>query len=452
MRLHLLAAWMSLSWSQTGVADIDCTKAKVQAERIVCSSSSLRKLDRQLNRMYRAAIKAAASPTDLKRRQRMWLKGERDRCEDHYCLEKAYAERIAYVDLLLPAGEHEPFPESPVGEARDLTEQQAKQACADVAQALDRRSILRFAVEGVEYSWYDPDAFAPPLSEAEQQLLSASGSSYGNVVKVYGVTLQPGARLTRFARIQLQGTCIGWQILNLDRLLSTDFKEGGEELEDQEDEARWAYWGGGDDLIFLRGRYFRLSSGGPVGMVSWIRPNGNIRPICMLKSEPAPPSVIAANDKALCAAIVEGRLAPLSWKPADSGQRAALLEQLGSNVDTMETMQVDLDGEKQPDTIARLTYASAHGCGTHHEWLAHLPPDSESVEPGPLDEKLREISGVPLQVYRRKAEYYIEGNAGKNPGVFRVRGRAIEQVCRYQNNTRTTVERMIDLRGTPSTE
>jgi uncharacterized protein len=76
----------------------NCTYAKSLAEKLICTTPELAKLDRQLaelyeNTRYQGGIDAKA----LRKSEDKWLQENRDVCTDVPCIERAYAQRI---DLL----------------------------------------------------------------------------------------------------------------------------------------------------------------------------------------------------------------------------------------------------------------------------------------------------------------------------------------------------------------
>lgn len=71
-----------------------CDNARTRTERLVCSNAATGDLDVKLGQDYLTAMNQAADPARLQREQKAWL-GQRNRCADTACLDRAYAARIA---------------------------------------------------------------------------------------------------------------------------------------------------------------------------------------------------------------------------------------------------------------------------------------------------------------------------------------------------------------------
>lgn len=101
------AAWAGLALALLSgaaqAASFDCGAARRPAERSICADKALSALDDQLDAAYRAAMAEAVDPPALARGQWVWL-GQRDRCSDAACLQRAYRERIAAIGAVPRAG------------------------------------------------------------------------------------------------------------------------------------------------------------------------------------------------------------------------------------------------------------------------------------------------------------------------------------------------------------
>ena len=78
-----------------------CSRAKNQAERIICSSEELRALDAKMTSRYQRAI--AQTPNteqrSLRDDQRYWIAEVRNTCETKKCLYRTYENRIEDLQL-----------------------------------------------------------------------------------------------------------------------------------------------------------------------------------------------------------------------------------------------------------------------------------------------------------------------------------------------------------------
>ena len=81
-------------------AVIDCSRAKTNAEKMLCSNSRLMQADQQLAQAWRDAIRRGADPKELMESQRTWLRDVRDACNDVDCMLGAYQDRVAELDNL----------------------------------------------------------------------------------------------------------------------------------------------------------------------------------------------------------------------------------------------------------------------------------------------------------------------------------------------------------------
>ena len=102
MMRTLLVAVVFL-WAHCALgASFDCKKAASPIEKAICASQKLDALDESLGMYYAAAQeKVGAARSCLRTDQRAWV-GERNRCRDDACLERAYLNRLAELDPLVP--------------------------------------------------------------------------------------------------------------------------------------------------------------------------------------------------------------------------------------------------------------------------------------------------------------------------------------------------------------
>lgn len=72
----------------------DCNKASSTAEKLICSSSQLSKLDVELNGIFKQALANAADPKQVINSQKAWIKNLRGLCSDVECMSRAYQQRL----------------------------------------------------------------------------------------------------------------------------------------------------------------------------------------------------------------------------------------------------------------------------------------------------------------------------------------------------------------------
>lgn len=99
MRLMVLIVAAFGFFASTGaVAAIDCSRAKSNIDKLICSSSKLGLAQEQMAYSFRQAVNRGVDPVMLRRSQRQWHDQVRDACNDVPCLLKAFDERGAELD------------------------------------------------------------------------------------------------------------------------------------------------------------------------------------------------------------------------------------------------------------------------------------------------------------------------------------------------------------------
>ena len=94
--------WLSYLITITAqAASFDCAKSVTPIEEMICNNRNLSALDEELAQHYKDTVSNTRNPASLKSEQRTWLLKTRDKCEDEYCLEEAYKERITVLKVSL---------------------------------------------------------------------------------------------------------------------------------------------------------------------------------------------------------------------------------------------------------------------------------------------------------------------------------------------------------------
>lgn len=81
----------------TTTPSFDCSKAARKSEQLICSTPELASLDSKLDQLYKSklnGISSAEASNALKTTQRVWVRSQRDACNDSPCLVSAYKQRI----------------------------------------------------------------------------------------------------------------------------------------------------------------------------------------------------------------------------------------------------------------------------------------------------------------------------------------------------------------------
>ena len=92
--------WITLALAVPApvLAAFDCSRAKSNAEKLLCSNPRLAVADERMALAFRGAIHRGADRRLLMETQRDWIHDARDVCNDVECMLKAYEERISDLD------------------------------------------------------------------------------------------------------------------------------------------------------------------------------------------------------------------------------------------------------------------------------------------------------------------------------------------------------------------
>jgi uncharacterized protein len=80
------------------LAALDCSRAKTNTEKLLCSNTRLAEADERLAYAFRGAIRRGADPKVLMEEQGAWIREARDVCNNVECMLKAYEDRISDLD------------------------------------------------------------------------------------------------------------------------------------------------------------------------------------------------------------------------------------------------------------------------------------------------------------------------------------------------------------------
>jgi uncharacterized protein len=89
-----MCVWACLV-SASAVAAIDCSRAKTNADLMICSNSKLAAAQEEMAWSFRQALRRGVDQSLLRDSQRSWYHNERNGCNDAPCLLKAFEERSA---------------------------------------------------------------------------------------------------------------------------------------------------------------------------------------------------------------------------------------------------------------------------------------------------------------------------------------------------------------------
>ncbi|MFN0040497.1 MAG: lysozyme inhibitor LprI family protein [Burkholderiales bacterium] len=79
-------------------AAVDCSRARSNSEKLVCSNRSLLLAEELMAMSFRQAIHRGNDPKLLMESQGRWIREVRDVCNDAACMLQAYERRAAELD------------------------------------------------------------------------------------------------------------------------------------------------------------------------------------------------------------------------------------------------------------------------------------------------------------------------------------------------------------------
>ncbi len=96
--LFLAAVAIMLAAPVAAPAALDCSRARSNAEKMLCSNSRLALAEEHMAYAFREAIRRGADPSALMQSQRRWTTEIRDACNEPQCMLKAYEDRTAELE------------------------------------------------------------------------------------------------------------------------------------------------------------------------------------------------------------------------------------------------------------------------------------------------------------------------------------------------------------------
>lgn len=458
----LVLSQTALAWAQ-----IDCRNRLTATEVLICATPELLQLDQWLGAAYRSALKATSDPRALRTDQRKWLR-ERDQCSRYDCLEPLYRSRIAELQRF--QGEILALSERPP------TRQKAAQVCAKLARHIDTNSIDEVLIP---VHLTNPDqASSRPLSSVEEVGLSAMNKwpAYHDRAVVYELKFGDKRTPARLANFWGRRDCRSARMFNLDRYFASDGTDSGRDPGGVIDlETEIALSTAEDRLVALEGRYFVFTGSaqvprpssvwpspgdtymssleGSASIVSWVRPSGDIEPICILRTEARSLVQKKSVDRAVCEARVAGRLPLAEWhqevlNPDDCCPRPLANPDDGDDPVAAYSTEIGADALDTPYVLVRLAYGPGDECGS-------VRVSATTVYRGFREVARTDLLGLVQPIYTGKATWpdiYRLGDrtfveVGKSRDVYELmeitRGR-LRKVCEFQRQFSTRVARQFD--------
>lgn len=429
--LHCLVAGFLL-FPICALAEIRCTGTLTPVEKMVCESPRLLDLDKALNNYYDTLAKSLNDSGELKKQQKAWLSGIRNKCKNSDELIEAYNKRILQIyDLQIKnTGVNE----------EPLTKDEAVKICNELLELGYEKRLVAFQV---------------PAGTCGDEKPSKSSDEESEISYSYCLKVSKAGPPTRLAEENSSGTCQCSSLYNYD-IANKEKKSdmGIDPVNDTEDEIRWATIGGYEYPVFYKGRYFIISVGLQKGniprMISWIKPDGRIRPLCLTDDETVDRRVATAEDKKLCDLVASGDISPEKLEPYDFHQKAKSIDGfkelfIGKYADSADLIKFDIDGDGKAENIVRFEYFIYEGCSYTKAWLVQLSYKlDKAVKTGPVAELLAKIEGWPLNFYKYKNQLYVD-TGDDNSGLVYIKNGKIEKACVFDPHVRKGISRFFDL-------
>lgn len=448
MWLPLLALVLPLALGSTTAHARDrCSASKLSREDVeFCAGLRVKEVDDAMNRALRLALTVVADPKALRLQHQKWQRNVRDKCSGRECLLRVYQTRTAALGRVIAT--------SAKVTDQPLSNQDAQNTCEALAGLADRQRLSSLALPGMD-QWPFADT-APPSDSAytpqEKARLQARDLGWPAEARtIYLLRLAPGAAPTRFASFFTGGSCPAYQTFNLPYLLEAKNGDLGiDKVADGDELFRWAYLGGGDYPIFHQGRNFivtaDLANPDKATMVSWVKPDGRTRPLCMLKSRQGDLKVVSARQPRVCEAVAQGDMKPLKWRDAAEippfsrrlqGHRDEFVQRYGDDAEDIGLLRTDIDRDGKAERIARFRHTSGAGCGATQVWWSVLTGDLGGVQRGPLNDQLRALDEGALDIYKIDGRFYLSASRKGRPGLFQINRGKTEQVCEFRREVHT---------------
>ncbi len=418
-------------------------------EALICSDSALQGLDGTLEAFYRAALAQSKQPAALRLRQRRWLRDVRGRCGAKECLARAYRRRVLELqdDLLAST--------APVAAPMDA--KSAEGICRSVAALADAGKLgERFLPPlPVEILQSERPAAASiggaPFARLAREIHDKSFAAPADVV----IRIRVAARRppVAFGDVSTGGSCPSAELWNLE-YLGAAFARGEEDPstlvapDDPKDDLSGSWWGAHDRAAFVDGRplVVTVSYANPdlLNLVSWIRPDGRIQPLCSTSYDTYRVLDAAHSPDRACASV-EGEIEQgPDWKPLEPADVEVKTRGEGDGTyGGIDAADWDLDGDGRPEVLARLKFDSGGGCGSHQEWLRMLDAKRTTTVDVPLDEALDGLRAEKISVLRYDGSGYVDAFDSTSGGTtYRIEGSKLVAACRFSIRTYTRIEKM----------
>lgn len=403
-------------------------------ESEICAEGTVYTQDKELNKIYHHLISVSLDKGALRQEQRQWLRTKRDACPDRDCLIKVYQVRVAELsDQLINAA---PITDQP------LSTLQAQKACGTMAEMASRESLSSLAVPGFNYLYFRPEDAPKQWSLSESEISQVSDLNTHYLQRMYWLRLGGDQQPTRFVSREYHGSAHSVAVVNVELVLAE--QETAEDVSDPEELTRWARWGNREYPIYFQKHLFLISSDyrdlDDIKMISWLKPDGHSRPICMITPSSTRLLVETAKKPELCKRIADGRLPPLAWKDESERLKGDTKKRYGDKADRLGVLDIDLDGDGKTEKVGRLLIEWSGGTGGVWTRLALLSDDLSTSRKDITDEGIVKGGGG-LNIYPWQGKFYISSR----DSIIRWDGNKTEDVCQFKRQVSHKVSKVFEV-------
>jgi uncharacterized protein len=413
MRPTHIPAWIAPSFllvaflaSHNVFGAIRCEGSLSRAEKLICNSESLLTLDLTLNEAYLSTAAVVADKAAFREAQKIWLRTERDTCEDSLCIGRAIRNRV--LDLSSARMAAQPALQTPL----DLDA--ARAACTALASHVTNGKLDAFAI--------------PP----DPGIVNASPNE--RLDEGYSVSLKTGQPAVQYGKRETGGSCGSDEIFAITASAAQQPPNYGDDVEG-------IGLGTRDTLIFFDQRYYVIRSDGKALLVKQISLEGGLQPLCTLRPSSTKMIVVHAEGPAICAARAGGTLRSAKWRPfavpgtlmysKDFVAHAGVIGLVSA-----EVTEADLAGDGRNQKLVRLHYGSGAGCGHDSTMLLVITRDESAISRSAVAERLAEINPADPDVFVSGTHAYIGGTTGESPpGLVNLASVPPRHVCSFMSQT-----------------
>lgn len=421
-------------------------------EKIICGSEITKKLDNELNKLYHQLLVNSDNRIECRINQRWWIKNVRNKCIDIECLNNEYSKRIISIleDIALS---------QKIDETK-MTNNEAICICNDIAKLSKDHKLSTLLIKGLpDYLTEIPEIYSEKwqISKADQEAINNNIFTYTYPEIIYNLKTGKEKKLTKFASFFTGGSCSSYNVFNVDQVKNPHIKDRGiDTVPDPGEDIRWATWGGREFPAIYKNRNVLISGSiHAPQMVSWIKPDGRIRPLCLLRKVSVKKVEGFYKNRDVCEAISANNVEKTIWSDVTNSlpiqheyntYKQNFIRLFNFDADSVEMQIIDLDGDGTKERIAKFIYDSTAGCGSHQEWLAIIKDKLDGIATGKMNDALNYVSGSSIEIFRYRGIYFIEAKKeDERWEVYRLVKNTLDKVCDFSESIESEIDTFYDV-------